>query len=111
MVVQVVADRQVGDHVDAVLAQVAGRADAGQHQQLRRAEDAGAEDDLAVGPDRLPPGRGDDLNPDRAVTSLFMRGSAGCGYSPRRASAGIIFDGDEGRLSEEAFSVLAGFCR
>ena len=33
-------------HVDAVLAQVAGRADAGEHQQLRRAEDAGGEDDL-----------------------------------------------------------------
>ena len=48
---QVVADRQVGGHGDAVLAQVRGRADARQHQQLRRAVHPGAEDDLAGGVD------------------------------------------------------------
>ena len=41
VVVQVVADRQVGQDRDAVLGEVVGVADAGQHQQLRRAEDAG----------------------------------------------------------------------
>ena len=55
MVLEVLADaRQVvtaTSHADR--AQVVGRADARQHQQLRRADRAGAEDDLAVGADDL----------------------------------------------------------
>ena len=42
VVVQVVADRQVRDDLDAVVAQVLGVADAGEHQQLGRADEAGA---------------------------------------------------------------------
>jgi hypothetical protein len=45
--------RHVGDHVDAVLAQVVGGADAGQHEQLGRAEGARGEDHLGAGPDGL----------------------------------------------------------
>ena len=49
---QVLAHRQVGDDADAVLAEVVGRADAGEHQQLGRAEHAGRQDDLLAGADR-----------------------------------------------------------
>ena len=48
VILQVLADaRQVGDHVDAVLAQQAGRADAGELEQLRRVDRPAAQDDLA----------------------------------------------------------------
>ena len=43
----------VGEHRDVVLAQVRGRADTGQHQQLRAADGASREDHLGVGPGRL----------------------------------------------------------
>ncbi len=46
-------DGQVGDHVDALLAQVVGRADAGEHQQLGRADRARREDHLGLGPGGL----------------------------------------------------------
>ena len=50
VVVQVAADaRHVLDHRDAVLLQMLGRAEARQHQQLRRAVDAARDDDLAAG--------------------------------------------------------------
>ena len=50
MVVQVLADaRQVDRRRDADRAQVIGRTDAGEHQELRRAEGAGADDHLARG--------------------------------------------------------------
>ena len=49
MVLQVFPDRQIGHRLDADRAQMIGRADAGQHQQLRRIERAAAQDDLAIG--------------------------------------------------------------
>ena len=50
MVDQVLADAgQIDEAVDAVVAQMVGRADPRQHQQLRRHQRAGREDDLAVG--------------------------------------------------------------
>ena len=51
MVLQVAADtRQVGHHRHGQRAELVGRPDAGQHQQLRRVDGAAAEDDLAGGP-------------------------------------------------------------
>ena len=44
----VVTDRQIGDDFNSELAEMTGGADAGQHQQLRRRDRAGADDDLAV---------------------------------------------------------------
>ena len=50
MVLEVLAHAgQVGDHRNAELPQLLGRADAGEHQQLRRGEGAGGEDRLALG--------------------------------------------------------------
>ena len=49
MVLQIAADRQIDDRRDADLAQMRRRADAGQHQDLRRAEGAGGNDDFAFG--------------------------------------------------------------
>jgi len=50
MVGQVAADaRAVRQHVDAHLDQVVGRADAGQHQQLRAVHRAAGQDDLGAG--------------------------------------------------------------
>jgi hypothetical protein len=50
VILQVRADAwHVGDHLDAVLAQQIGRADAGELQQLRRVECAAREDHLAAG--------------------------------------------------------------
>ena len=51
VVVQVVTDRQVSDHLDAVVLEVLGVTDAAQHQDLSRADEAGREDDLLAGPD------------------------------------------------------------
>ena len=49
VVLQIGADAlHVGDHVDAVLPQQVGRADAGELQQLRRVERAAREDHFAV---------------------------------------------------------------
>ena len=51
MVGQVGTDtRAVHHHPDVVLAQVVGRADAGQHQQLRAVDRAAAQDDLGIRP-------------------------------------------------------------
>ena len=49
---QVLAHGEVGHGVDAVLGEMIGRTDAGEHQQLSRAEHAGGEDDLLAGVDR-----------------------------------------------------------
>lgn len=50
MVVQVLADAgQVRGHLDAELAQVRGRSDTREHQQLRRIDRAAGQDDLACG--------------------------------------------------------------
>jgi hypothetical protein len=48
----------VGDHVDAAGPQVVGRPDAGQHEQLRRPDRAGGQDDLGPGARRLIPAAG-----------------------------------------------------
>ena len=50
---EVVAHREVGVDLDAVLAQVVGMTDPGEHQQMRRSVDAGRDDHLAAGADRL----------------------------------------------------------
>ncbi len=57
MVGERLADRQVDRDLDAVAAQLGGRADPREHQDLRRLDEAAAEDD-AVGPEppRLPAG-------------------------------------------------------
>ena len=49
MILQVVADRERGDDRDAEFAQMIGRADAGEHQQLRRVERAAAQQHFARG--------------------------------------------------------------
>ncbi len=54
MVLQVLAHaRTVGDHGDAVFGEVAGGADAGEHQEFRRVDRGGGEDDLGPGGDDL----------------------------------------------------------
>ena len=66
VVLQVLPDLgHVGDYGDLVPAQLVGRADTGQHEQLRRAVGTGAQDDLppyADPGDARPVG---DLDPDR----------------------------------------------
>ena len=55
---EVLADRRlVEQHLDFAHRQVLGRADAGEHQQLRRVVGAAAEDHLALGAQLLRPGR------------------------------------------------------
>ena len=50
MVLQVPADAgQIVDDPDAVLLQMPGRADAGEHQELRRVDRPAAQDDFAAG--------------------------------------------------------------
>jgi hypothetical protein len=60
------ADRQVVEALDLGRGQVGGRPDAREHQQLRRVVRAGAQDHLALGPDRLDLAAVDDLDTDRA---------------------------------------------
>ena len=57
MILQVLADRQVDDGLDTVLAQMRGRTDAGEHQQLRRVEGAAGDDHLARRPSTRRPCR------------------------------------------------------
>ena len=47
VVLQILSDRQIGDAGDSHLAQMRGRADAGQHQELRRVERAARQDHFA----------------------------------------------------------------
>jgi len=64
VVVQVVTDRQVGEHVDAVVLEVLGVPDAGKHEQLRGSDEPGGEDDLLAGAHRALGAVGvDDLDP------------------------------------------------
>ena len=67
VVLQVLPDtRQVGQHVDAVLLQLGGLADTGEHEDLRGSDGAGGEDHLALGADHLlPPALVEIGNPDR----------------------------------------------
>ncbi len=51
VVVQVLPDRQVGQHGNPEALELLGRTDAREHQQLGRVEDTGGEDDLAAGAD------------------------------------------------------------
>ncbi len=69
MILQVFADRQIGRDRDAVLAQMRGRADARQHQHLRRAEGAGREDHLALGRDLVALPVLDEFDAGRARTA------------------------------------------
>ncbi len=106
VVVQVVADRQVGDHVDAVLAQVGGRADAGQHQQLGRAVDARAQDHLAAGRDRAAAVPGDDLDPGGAAAGDDDPGDAGAGGDGEVRQAVVVQVADGGAVAQAAAGVL-----
>jgi hypothetical protein len=75
MILQVLADaRQVVHDLDARFPQVRRRADARQEQQLRRAERAAADDDLAARPDRAlpPPCRYDRPTALRPSSSTFV---------------------------------------
>ena len=47
MILQILSDRQIDDRLDADRTQMIGRADAGEHQHLRRVERAAAQDHLA----------------------------------------------------------------
>ena len=67
MVLQVSPDRQVGARLDPEPAQLLGRADAREQQQLRRLVGAGAEDHLALRPDRLRRVPSHDLDADGAI--------------------------------------------
>ena len=87
VVVQVVADRQVGDHGDAVLAQMLRGADAGQHQELGRPVHPGAQDHLAAGRYRAASLFGDDLDPGGAALGDHHPGDEGPG-DDRPGSAG-----------------------
>ena len=71
--------RHVGDHVDAVLAQVVRRPDAGQHEQLRRPDRARGQDHLGLGPRRLLPARGAEGHPGRAAALDDQAGDEGVG--------------------------------
>ena len=67
VVAEVLADRGlVEQHLDFAHRQVLGRADAGEHQQLRRVEGAAAEDHLALGAQLLRLAELARLDPDRA---------------------------------------------
>ncbi len=113
VVVQVVAHRQVGEYGDAVLAEVRGRADAGEHQDLRGPEHAGGDDDLLAGPDHpAGPVVVDHLDaggpaarrprpwrraPRSGARGWAARGRGGsrarrCSAGRRRRSAGIMLD-------------------
>ena len=80
VVVQVAPDAgQVGDDVDPEAAELVGRADAREQQQLRRLDRAGADDDLALGADPLDRAVPDDLDADaaRALEEQPLRVRAG----------------------------------
>ncbi len=67
MVAEVLAHRRlVEQQLDFAHRQVLGRADAGEHQQLRRVVGAAAEDDLALGAELLHLAELAGLDPDRA---------------------------------------------
>ena len=51
VILQVVADGQIGDDGDVQRRQMVGRSDAAQHQQLRTGDGSGRQDHLAPGPD------------------------------------------------------------
>ncbi len=51
MILQILADRQIGNDIDAGLAQMLRRPDPRQHQQLRRVERTAGNDHFAVGRD------------------------------------------------------------
>ena len=63
---------QVLAHLDADAAELVGRADAGQHQQLRRLVGAGGDDHLALGPD-LSAAAAADSTPTARVASNSTR--------------------------------------
>ena len=106
VVVQVVAHGQVGDDVDAVLPQVRRRADAGQHQELRRAEDAGAQDHLPGGPDRLAPGGGDDLDAGGAAALDDDPRDVRAGQDRQARQAVAVQVADRGAVAQPAAGVL-----
>ena len=68
MILQVLAHRQVDAGLDPHFGQMRGRADAGEHQELRRIECAAGDDDIAIG-----------LGADcvAAVEDIFDAGGAG----------------------------------
>ena len=92
--------RQVEPDVEPVLAQVRGRADARQHQQLRRVVRAGAEHHLALGAQRLRDAVAHDLGPDRAVALEQQPGHGRTGHEREvRARERRMQVGDRGRAA------------
>ena len=118
MILQVRSDaRAVEQHRDAAIAQMVGRADAGQHEKLRRSDRACAEDDLAIGLHRID--RTAALHPHAVRPTAVERNGEhggirfdmkirtrqrGMQKCPRRAPAFAVFLGDV----KEAKSVLRG---
>ena len=81
MVLQILSDRQIGGNIDAERTQMLRRSDARQHQNLRRVERAGSDDDLA---------RGFGAH-HRAILDVFDAGGARAG---KRDARGVRVDGD-----------------
>ncbi len=96
VVVQVVADGQVGVHLDAVLAQVRGRADAGQHQQLRRTERARRQHHFLRRPDRPRPLLGDELDA-RGATLLDHHAADGLARDHGQVGEPVVVEVADGR--------------
>ena len=95
MVLQVLAHaRKIVAHLDAVVTQMRRRADAGEHQELRRAEGARAQDDGPGGAGARPPAPAAILDADGALAveqqpeNLRVGQDAEIGAAPRRPQIG-----------------------
>ena len=88
MVLQVGADaRPVGHDLDALLPQMLGRADAGEHEQLRRVDRGGGEDHFGPGPHATHRAAGLVLDPNRAP--VLHHHAADVGMGPERQVAAL----------------------
>ena len=93
---QVVPDRQIGHHVDPVLAQVLRGPDTGEHQQPGATQGPGADDHLAARPDRA------DRSPVAARHQLHPDGPAPGDHHPGRGRPG-----DDPQIGRRAVEITA----